>query len=175
MLNKTIIIAEAGVNHNGSLKLAKKLIEVAVTAQADFVKFQTFITENCITKDAKKAEYQLSMTNKNETQFEMVKKLELDRVAHKELIQHCEQKGIRFLSTAFDHKSIDLLDELNIPLYKIPSGEITNLPYLRHIGRMGKPVIMSTGMSTMDEVQIALDILIDAGIEKDQITILLLQ
>jgi len=172
MPNKTIIIAEAGVNHNGSLKLAKKLIEVAVTAQADFVKFQTFITENCITKDAKKAEYQLSMTNKNETQFEMVKKLELDHVAHKELIQHCEQKGIRFLSTAFDHKSIDLLDELNIPLYKIPSGEITNLPYLRHIGRMGKPVIMSTGMSTMDEVQIALEILIDAGIEKDQITIL---
>jgi len=166
------IIAEAGVNHNGSLKLAKKLIEAAVAAKADFVKFQTFVTENCITKYTEKAEYQLSMTNKNETQFEMVKKLELDRTAHEELIKHCENKGIRFLSTAFDQDSIDLLEELNIPLYKIPSGEITNLPYLRYIGRMGKPFIMSTGMATLDEVRVALNVLLSTGTEKDQVTVL---
>jgi N,N'-diacetyllegionaminate synthase len=167
-----LIIAEAGVNHNGSLKMAKKLIEVAVTAQADFVKFQTFITENCITKDAEKAEYQLGATNENETQFEMIKKLELNRVAHLVLIRHCEKQGIRFLSTAFDHDSIDLLADLGIPLFKIPSGEITNLPYLRHIGRMGKPIIMSTGMSSLEEVRDALNVLLESGAEKEQITIL---
>lgn len=166
------IIAEAGVNHNGSLKLAKELIEVAVAAKADFVKFQTFVTENCITKNAEKAEYQLSMTNKNETQFEMVKKLELDRLAHEELIKHCDRKGIRFLSTAFDLDSIDLLSELNIPLYKIPSGEITNLPYLRYIGRLGKHFILSSGMATLEEVRVALNVLLSAGAEKDQVTVL---
>ena len=103
MLNRTLIIAEAGVNHNGSLKLAKKLIECAVTAEADFVKFQTFITENCITKNAEKAEYQHSSISDDETQFEMIKKLELDRASHEVLLEHCEKKGIRFLSTAFDH------------------------------------------------------------------------
>jgi len=172
MLNRTLIIAEAGVNHNGSLKLAKKLIECAVTAEADFVKFQTFITENCITKNAEKAEYQHSSISDDETQFEMIKKLELDRASHEVLLEHCEKKGIRFLSTAFDHDSIDLLAELSIPLYKIPSGEITNLPYLRHIGRMGKPIIMSTGMATLDEVRDALSILLEAGAKKDKITIL---
>jgi len=168
----TLIIAEAGVNHNGSINRAKKLVDVAYEAGADFVKFQTFKAETVVTRMADKAEYQKNLTDKDESQFEMIKKLELNRAAHKELIQHCQQKGIRFLSTAFDHDSIDLLAELNIPFYKIPSGEITNLPYLRHSGRMGKPIIMSTGMASLEEVRTALNVLLDAGAEKDQITIL---
>ena len=168
----TIIIAEAGVNHNGSIELAKKLIDVAAKAGADFVKFQTFKAETLVAQTADKAEYQKEITNTDESQFEMIKKLELDRKTHEELIDYCKTKDIQFLSTAFDHDSIDLLDELNIPLFKIPSGEITNLPYLRHIGKMGKPIIMSTGMSTLDEVRDALNILIESGAEKEQITIL---
>ena len=168
----TIIIAEAGVNHNGSIELAKKLIDVAAEAGADFVKFQTFKAETLVTQTADKAEYQKEITDTDESQFEMIKKLELDRKTHEELIEYCKQKDIQFLSTPFDHDSIDLLDELNIPLFKIPSGEITNLPYLRHIGKMGKPIIMSTGMSTLDEVHNALNILIESGAEKEQITIL---
>ena len=168
----TIIIAEAGVNHNGSLKSAKKLIDVAVEAGADFVKFQTFKAETLVTRTADKAEYQKEITDTGESQFEMIKELELDRKTHEELIDHCKQIDIQFLSTAFDHESIELLAELNIPLFKIPSGEITNLPYLRHIGRMGKPIIMSTGMSTLDEVHNALNILIESGAEKEQINIL---
>jgi N,N'-diacetyllegionaminate synthase len=167
-----IIIAEAGVNHNGSIKLAKKLIDVAAEAGADFVKFQTFKAETLVTKTADKAEYQKEITNTNESQFEMIKKLELDRKTHEELIDYCNTKDIQFLSTAFDHDSIELLAELNIPLFKIPSGEITNLPYLCHIGKMGKPIIMSTGMSTLDEVHNALNILIESEAEKEQITIL---
>ena len=168
----TIIIAEAGVNHNGSIELAKKLIDVAAEAGVDFVKFQTFKAGTLVTQAADKAEYQKEITNTNESQFEMINKLELDRNAHETLIDYCKIKNIQFLSTAFDHDSIDLLDELNIPLFKIPSGEITNLPYLRHIGKMGKPIIMSTGMSTLDEVHNALNILIESGVEKEQITIL---
>ena len=168
----TIIIAEAGVNHNGSIELAKILIDVAAEAGVDFVKFQTFKAETLVTQTADKAEYQKEITDTDETQFEMIKKLELDRNAHETLIEYCKQKDIQFLSTAFDHDSIDLLDELNIPLFKIPSGEITNLPYLRHIGKMGKPIIMSTGMSTLDEVHNALNILIESGAEKEKITIL---
>ena len=167
-----IIIAEAGVNHNGSIELAKKLIDVAAEAGVDFVKFQTFKAKNLVTQTADKAEYQKEITNGNETQFEMIKKLELDRNAHETLIEYCKQKDIQFLSTAFDHDSIDLLDEFNIPFFKIPSGEITNLPYLRHIGKMGKPIIMSTGMSTLDEVRNALNVLIESGAEKEEITIL---
>ena len=167
-----MIIAEAGVNHNGSIELAKKLIDVAAEAGADFVKFQTFKAETLVTQTADKAEYQKEITDTDESQFEMIKELELDRKTHEELIDHCKQIDIQFLSTAFDHDSIDLLDELNIPLFKIPSGEITNLPYLRHIGKMGKPIIMSTGMSTLDEVHNALNILIESGAEKEQITIL---
>ena len=138
----TTIIAEAGVNHNGSINTAKKMIDAAAGAEADLVKFQTFKAETLINKTAEKANYQKDLTEQGESQFEMIKRLELNRSAHEELIQYCEQKNIQFLSTAFDHDSIDLLAELNIPFYKIPSGEITNLPYLRHIGRMGKPVIM---------------------------------
>jgi len=169
---KTIIIAEAGVNHNGSIKSAKKLIDVAVEAGVDYVKFQTFKAETLVTQTGNKAEYQKGLTGANETQFEMIKKLELDKEAHKELIHYCEKKDIKFLSTAFDLDSIDLLTKLNVPLYKIPSGEITNLPYLRHIGGTDKPIIMSTGMSTLEEVRDALNILLEAGAEKEQITIL---
>ena len=169
---RSLIIAEAGVNHNGSMKSAKKLVDVAAKAGADFVKFQTFKTENNITIKAEKAAYQKNNTEPNESQFDMIKKLELDREAHVELIEYCKSKKINFLSTAFDHDSIDLLSELNIPLFKIPSGEITNLPYLRHIGSMGKPIIMSTGMSTLEEVRDALNILIESGAEKGEITIL---
>jgi N,N'-diacetyllegionaminate synthase len=168
----TIIIAEAGVNHNGSLELAKKLISIAADAKADYVKFQTFKAETLITRTADKAEYQKEMTNTDESQFEMIKKLELNLKTHEELIDYCRTKDIQFLSTAFDLDSIELLAELNIPLFKIPSGEITNLPYLRHIGKMGKPIIMSTGMSTLDEVRDALNILLEAGAKKDKITIL---
>ena len=171
-LQKTLIIAEAGVNHNGSIDTAKKMIDVAATAGADLVKFQTFKAEALVTQSADKAEYQKNLTDASESQFEMIKKLELDRVAHEELIQHCKQKNIQFLSTAFDHDSIDFLAEMNIPFYKIPSGEITNLPYLRHVASKGKPVFMSTGMSTLEEVRVAMDVLLEAGVKKDDINIL---
>ncbi len=162
----TIIIAEAGVNHNGSMGSAKRLIDVAVEAGTDYVKFQTFKAETLVTPNADKAEYQKGLTSADETQFDMIKKLELDRKAHEELMDYCKQKRIQFLSTAFDHGSIELLAKLDISLYKIPSGEITNLPYLRHIGGMDMPIIMSTGMSTLDEVRDALNILLEAGAKK---------
>jgi N,N'-diacetyllegionaminate synthase len=171
-LQPTIIIAEAGVNHNGSIDLAKKLIDVAVNAGVDFVKFQTFNADTLVTRTADKADYQKELTNANESQFEMIKKLELDRKKHQKLIDYCKHIDIEFLSTAFDHDSVDLLDELNIPFFKIPSGEITNLPYLRHVGKKGKPIIMSSGMSRLDEVRDALNLLIKSGAEKEQITIL---
>ena len=166
------IIAEAGVNHNGSMATAKKMIDAAVDAGADLVKFQTFKAETLITETAEKAEYQKNLTEDSESQFEMLKKLELNRDKHEELILYCGQKNIQFLSTAFDHDSIDLLAELNIPFFKIPSGDITNLPYMRHVGRMGKPVVMSTGMATLEEVQIAMNVLLEVGVKKDDLTIL---
>jgi N,N'-diacetyllegionaminate synthase len=169
---KVTIIAEAGVNHNGSIDIAKKMIDAAEDAGADLVKFQTFKAESVVTQSADKAEYQKNLTDKGESQFNMIKKLELDRAAHEELIKHCEDKDIGFISTAFDHESIDLLAELNIPFYKIPSGEITNLPYLRHMGRMGKPVVMSTGMATLEEVRAAMDVVLEAGVKKDDLVIL---
>ena len=168
----TIIIAEAGVNHNGSINTAKKMIDVAAEAGADYVKFQTFKAETLVTKNAEKAEYQKSVTDKSDTHYNMLKKLELDKSAHFELIKYCKQKNIRFLSTAFDIESIELLVELDIPIFKIPSGEITNLPYLAHIGKIKKPIIMSTGMSAFADINSALDILLQAGLEKDQITLL---
>jgi len=173
-LNKpnTIIIAEAGVNHNGSIAVAKKMIVAAAEAGVDLVKFQTFTAETLLIETAEKANYQKNLTEKNESQFEMIKKLELDCAAHKELIKYCGKKNIQFLSTPFDHDSIDLLADLNTPFYKIPSGDITNLPYLRHVGRMGKPIVMSTGMSTLEEVQAAMNVILDAGVKKDDITIL---
>ena len=169
---KITIIAEAGVNHNGNMTMAKKLVDAAAYAGADLVKFQTFKAETLVTQSTEKAEYQKNLTGEGESQFEMIKKLELDRAAHESLIDYCNQKNIQFLSTAFDHDSIDLLAELNIPFYKIPSGEITNLPYLRHVGRMDKPVVMSTGMATFEEVRAAMEVLLDAGVEKENLTIL---
>ena len=170
--NKVFIIAEAGVNHNGSIELAYKLIDIAVEAGADAVKFQTFKAENLVTKSADKADYQKQTTDESESQFEMIKKLELDIDIHKKLIKYCNEKDIMFLSTPFDHDSIDLLNKLGLKIFKIPSGEITNLPYLRHIGSLVKQVILSTGMSTLQEVYDALAILVDAGTKKENITVL---
>jgi len=166
------IIAEAGINHNGLIENAYKLIDVAVEAGVDAVKFQTFKAKNLVTKNANKADYQKQLTNKSETQFEMIKKLELDIDAHKKIIKYCKVKDIMFLSSPFDHDSINLLNELGVEIIKIPSGEITNLPYLRHIGSLSKQLILSTGMSTLQEVGDALTILIDAGMKKENITIL---
>jgi N,N'-diacetyllegionaminate synthase len=169
---KVFIIAEAGVNHNGVVGLAKRLIDVAVEAKVDAVKFQTFKTKNVISKNAEKCDYQKDNTDALESQFDMIKKLELDIDAHKELIAYCQTKNIIFLSTPFDHDSINLLNNLGLEIFKIPSGEITNLPYLRHIGSLGKKVILSTGMSNLGEVGDALNILINAGTSKDNITVL---
>ena len=169
---KVFIIAEAGVNHNGSIDLAKKLIDVASNAGADAVKFQTFKAKNLVTKNAKKAIYQKDTTNIKESQFNMLKKLELNIEAHKELILYCNSKKIIFLSSPFDHESIELLKNLDLEILKIPSGEITNLPYLRHIGKLNKRIILSTGMSNIDEVKSALNILINSGTKKNNITVL---
>lgn len=171
-MSKVFIIAEAGVNHNGSKELAKKLIDVASEAGADAVKFQTFKAENLVSKNAAKADYQKQTTDKEESQFEMIKKLELDADTHKELMAYCQEKNIMFLSTPFDHDSIDLLSDLGVEIFKIPSGEITNLPYLRYIGRLNKKVILSTGMSDMDEIKDALDVLTTSGTAKNNITVL---
>jgi len=169
---KVFIIAEAGVNHNGSIKLAKNLIDVAVESGADAVKFQTFKAENIVSKNTEKAEYQKKTTDASESQFDMIKTLELDIETHKELIAYCQEKSIIFLSTPFDHDSINLLSDLGLGIFKIPSGEITNLPYLRHIGSLKKQAILSTGMSTLQEVGDALDVLINAGTLKANITVL---
>lgn len=166
------IIAEAGVNHNGSVALAKKLIDVAVNSGADAVKFQTFKADKLVSKNAEKAEYQKETTDKHESQYDMIKKLELDMQTHIKLMAYCEKKNILFLSTPFDLDSIDLLHDLGLNLFKIPSGEITNLPYLRKIGALNKKVILSTGMSDIGEIEDALDVLIDSGTKKENITVL---
>ena len=171
-VSKVFIIAEAGVNHNGSLELAKKLIDVAVDAGADAVKFQTFKADKLVSKRAQKAEYQKQTTSAGESQYEMIKKLELNESAHHDLISYCKQKQIMFLSTPFDHDSIDLLHGFDMPIFKIPSGEITNLPYLQHIGRLGKEVILSTGMADLGEIEDALDILAQSGTPIENITVL---
>ena len=172
MSNSTFIIAEAGVNHNGSMVLAKKLIDVAVEAGADAVKFQTFKAENLVSVNAEKASYQEKATDKKESQFEMIKKLELDFDSHQILIEYCKEKSILFLSTPFDLDSIDMLDNLGLEIFKIPSGEITNLPYLRRIGKLNKNVILSTGMANISEIKDTLEILIAAGTKKKNITVL---
>lgn len=166
------IIAEAGVNHNGDIELAKQLIDVAVKAGVDAVKFQTFKTEKVVSKNAQKADYQKQTTNSAESQYEMIKKLELDVQAHYELMEYCQQKNIMFLSTPFDHDSIALLNNLGLKKFKIPSGEITNLPYLRTVGALKKEVILSTGMADLGEIEDAIDILLAAGTIKENITIL---
>jgi len=169
---KTLIIAEAGVNHNGNLELAKRLIDVAAVAGVDYVKFQTFKAKRLVSKNAKKAAYQIENTASTGSQYDMLKKLELDVANHHILVDYCNSKNIKFLSTGFDLESLDLLNELNIDLFKVPSGEITNLPYLKKIASFGKPVILSTGMCTMQEVKAALDVMTNNGISKKNITIL---
>jgi len=166
------IIAEAGVNHNGSIELAKKLIDVAAEAGVDAVKFQTFKAEKLVSKNASKAEYQKETTDSNDSQFNMLKKLELDVDTHHELIAYCKSKNIMFLSTPFDHDSIDMLNDLGLEIFKIPSGEITNLPYLRYIGKLNKKIILSTGMADIGEIEDALDVLVAAGTNKENITVL---
>lgn len=169
---KTLVIAEAGVNHNGDLALAKKLVASAAAAGADLVKFQSFITSKSISLQAPKAQYQKGSTDPAESQFDMVRKLELSMADHEELIEECKQYGIGFFSTAFDVESFDMLTELGMDLIKIPSGEITNLPLLRHMTACGKPVILSTGMATLGDIEAAIDVLEQAGTARDQITVL---
>lgn len=171
--NKIFIIAEAGVNHNGSIDIAKKLIGVAAAAKADAIKFQTFNTEQCVAKNAFKANYQLHNSHDSEeTQFTMLKKLEFDAKTHSELQDHCRIHGILFLSSAFDLDSIDLLVQLGLSIFKIPSGEIDNLPYLRKIAKFNKKIILSTGMSTLAEIENALHVLTTHGTDKNNITVL---
>jgi N,N'-diacetyllegionaminate synthase len=169
---KTLVIAEAGVNHNGDIELAKKLIDVAADAGADLVKFQTFSADRLVTQSALKAEYQALATDKIESQHEMLRKLELTESMHHELINHCANREIGFFSTGFDIESINFLASLGQELFKIPSGEITNLPFLRHIGGLGKRVLLSTGMSNIHEVAAALNALELAGTPKQKITVL---
>lgn len=172
-MNKVIIIAEAGVNHNGNIEIAKKLIDVAVDAGVDYVKFQTFKSESLVSKFAKKAAYQIENTQDAiENQLQMLRKLELSHSQHLELVSYCNQKNISFFSTAFDLESLDFLYELGLTMVKIPSGEITNLPYLRKAASLFKKVIISSGMATMNEIKEALDVFIDAGLSKDAITVL---
>jgi N,N'-diacetyllegionaminate synthase len=170
---KITIIAEAGVNHNGSLEKAKQLIEVAANAGVDIVKFQTFKADKIVSKTAPKATYQLnSVSDGDDSQYTMLKKLELDDFSHMELVKYCKQKGLEFLSTGFDEESIDFLEEIGSSMYKIPSGEITNKPYLQHIARKGKPVLMSSGMAYLDEIEKALTVMMNEGLNKEMITVL---
>ncbi|EAL7774295.1 N-acetylneuraminate synthase [Campylobacter upsaliensis] len=158
-MKKVLIIAEAGVNHNGDINLAKKLIEQAAKAGADVVKFQTFKANSCVSVSAKKAKYQLETTAKEESQLEMIQKLELSYESHFELMKHCKKHGIAFLSTPFDLESVEFLRGLDLPYFKIPSGEITNLPYLKAVAKCKKKVLLSTGMANLGEIEVALTIL----------------
>ena len=170
---KIIIIAEAGVNHNGDLEMAKKLVSSAAEAGADYVKFQTFKASKIVSSTAKKAAYQEQNINDgDDSQYTMLKMLELPEEWHGQLIHYANEQRIRFLSTGFDQDSIDLLDRFGAQLFKIPSGEITNMPYLRHIAKKGKPVILSTGMASMVEIKAAMDVLCKNGISKNEITVL---
>ena len=167
-----IIIAEAGVNHNGDLDMAKKLIDVAAETGVDLVKFQTFSADRLVTLAAKKADYQTKTTDGNESQHEMLRRLELTPEMHKELIAHCASRNIGFFSTGFDIESVDLLVSLGQDHFKIPSGEITNLPFLRHIGQLDKPVILSTGMATLGDIEAAISVLEEAGTSRANLTVL---
>ena len=170
----TLIIAEAGVNHNGSIDIARQLVDKAVEAGVDIIKFQTFKSEKLVSKSARQAEYQKKNigTKSDDSQLSMLKKLELSEQDHVELMAYCKQKGIKFFSTAFDMDSIDYLHSLNMGLWKIPSGEITNYPYIKKIAQYGEPVILSTGMCEMDDISAAVSVLLKYGIKREQITIL---
>lgn len=171
-MRKTIIIAEAGVNHNGEIKIAKKLVEEAAKSGADFVKFQTFKAEQVVTKTAKKAKYQTSNTGNDSSQYEMIKSLELTDEMHDIIIEHCKLCDIGFLSTGFDLTSLDYLNKIGLPVFKIPSGEITNLPYLRKIASIKTPIILSTGMANLGEIEAALQVLTSEGLDRNDITVL---
>ena len=172
-MNKTLIIAEAGVNHNGDITLAKKLIDAAANAGVDFVKFQTFKANKIVSPNAKKADYQLSSAGKeDESQLKMLKKLELSDTDHQELISYCQKKNIKFFSTAFDVDGISYLSSLGFDIFKIPSGELTNFPYLKAIAQTKKPVILSTGMANLDEIGVAITVLITNGTKKEYLTVL---
>lgn len=172
-MEKVLIIAEAGVNHNGSLKLAKQLVDVAAAAGVDIVKFQTFRAENLVSEQAVQADYQKrNLGSSDQSQFSMLKKLELSQADHRILFEYCREKGVSFLSTAFDFESIDFLATLKPDLWKIPSGEITNYPYLKRIAQFRKPVILSTGMSTLGEITAAMNVLEEFGLSRNQITVL---
>ena len=171
-MKRTLIIAEAGVNHNGDIAKAKALIDKGAEAGVDYVKFQTFKAGNLVTKQAKRAAYQDKNTQDNDSQYEMLKKLELSQKDHQELIDYCVQKGIKFLSTGFDFESLEFLAGLGIIIAKVPSGEITNLPYLRKVATLFPEVILSTGMANITEIKDAVKVLTDNGVSKDKITVL---
>lgn len=173
MSNHTIIIAEAGVNHNGDLNLAKHLIDAAVVAGVDYIKFQSFVAEKLVSPNAKKAEYQSkNIGDEDDSQFNMLKKLELSHENHLVLMQYCQDKGISFFSTAFDVDGLHYLNGLGLQLFKIPSGEVTNYPYLRAVASFGKPVILSTGMCSEFDIRQAMDVLLEHGLTRDKISVL---
>lgn len=173
MANKQVlIIAEAGVNHNGDMNIARRLVDVAVECGVDIIKFQTFKAENLVTKSAQMANYQIANTGETDSQFAMLKKLELKESDFIELQQYCFQKNIQFFSTGFDIESLIFLERLNMGLWKIPSGEITNLPYLEFIGKCNEETILSTGMATLEEAAAAVNVLVKSGTSKEKITVL---
>lgn len=172
-MEKVIIIAEAGVNHNGDIQVAKKLIDVAVEAGVDYVKFQTFKADNLVSKSAKKAKYQsININDGDDSQYTMLKKLELSHENHLVLMSYCSERNIQFFSTAFDVEGVNYLNDLGLSFFKIPSGEITNYPYLKAVALCGKPVVMSTGMCSEMEIKQALDVLVKFGLKKEFISIL---
>ncbi len=169
----TLIIAEAGVNHNGDMATARRLVDAAAEAGADLVKFQTFSAKTLVSAKAVKAEYQnRNEAGNSETQQSMLQRLELPKEAHFDLLTHCADRGIGFFSTAFDFDSLDFLNQLGLPRFKVPSGEITNLPYLRRVARFGKELILSTGMATLGEIEAALEVIERSGCPRNQITLL---
>jgi N,N'-diacetyllegionaminate synthase len=169
---RTLVIAEAGVNHNGDLQLAKQLVDAAAAAGADVVKFQTFQANQLATECAEQAAYQQQALGQSQSQLAMLQQLELKPEQHGQLIEHCQERDVEFLSTAFDPPSIDLLASLQLKRWKVPSGEITNLPYLRQIGAQGHPVILSTGMANLGEIEAALAVLEQAGTPRSRVTVL---
>ncbi len=171
-MSKVFIIAEAGVNHNGSLELALQLVDVAADAGADAVKFQTFSADALVTKSARQADYQTQNTGKAESQYAMLKRLELSESDHLAIIEYCQQREIQFLSTPFDSASIVLLHKLGMTTYKVPSGELTNLPYLREVASIAQQVVLSTGMARLAEVEDALVVLLQGGLSREQIIVL---
>lgn len=172
MRDRVLIIAEAGVNHNGDLNLATELIDLAAESGADFVKFQTFNADSLVTADAEKAPYQNSNSAKKESQLDMLRRLELSPENHYELAAYCKQRDVGFLSTAFDIESLNFLFDLGQKIFKIPSGEITNLPYLQHLGKVNKSIILSTGMANMTEIEAAIICLEQSGTRRDDMTVL---